>query len=455
MTRSTPRPNVLRTVLLVLSILGSGRLPLAAAPHDARGVTLLLQGAGPAVSSKASEETWGEYLPDAGGRLHWTGFVGYLVRQHGWNIGGVVRPRAEQVLAEHLDPMGAAPAGRADVYILASSLPAQTDGLDSRARELASAVAMLRSLTGTPRIRLVAYSASGVAARIWMQGGLENQPYPPGSVDRLICVATPHLGVGTLARPAAWFWRRYGPLAPDSDALNRINRHLALPPDVRFIDVVIQSSAAPLVDSGRSYRPYVRLPETQVRGLPPLLGTGHDGVVHVMSAQLHLTPTAARYENETDQPIQVVVCTPPAGPVDDVGDLTLHTLALRDPSVWQTLRELLEQPSADPDSLCAEAAATVRRAWAEQIARHLAATTVQHRHPTGRIVAVEIVRCEITARDRHGLHCAWQAQCEIEVRRMFRQPDWQSCAATGSFTLDFDRFQRPIALRESATEVSD
>lgn len=70
-------------------------------------------------------------------------------------------------------------------------------------------------------------------------------------------------------------------------------------------------------------------------------------------------------------------------------------------------------------------------------------------------LGVEIVRCEITARDRHGLHCAWQAQCEIEVRRMCRQPDWQSCAATGSFTVDFDRFQRPIALRESATEVSD
>jgi len=455
MTRSTPRPNILRIALLVLSILGFGSLPLAAAPHDARGVTLLLQGAGPAVSSKASEETWGEYLPDAGGRLHWTGFAGYLVRQHGWRVGGVVRPRAEQVLAEHLDPMGAVPAGRADVYILASSLPAQEDGFDSRARELASAVAMLRSLTGARQIRLVAYSASGVAARIWMQGGLENQPYPPGSVDRLICVATPHLGVGTLARPAAWFWRRYGPLAPDSDALNRINRHLALPPDVRFIDVVIQSSAAPLVDSGRSYRPYVRLPETQVRGLPPLLRTGHDGVVHVLSAQLHLAPTAARYENETDQPIQVVVCTPPAGPGDDVRDLTLHTLALHDPSVWQTLWAVLNKPAGDEDAAWRERAAATRSEWTRQIVRHLAATAVQRRHPTGRIGATEIVRCEITERGAYGLGCAWQTQCETVVPRLFRDPDSRTCDVTGSLMLDFDRFQRPVALRESAVAVSE
>lgn len=455
MTRSTPRPNVLRTVLLVLSILGSGRLPLAAAPHDARGVTLLLPGAGPIVSSKASEETWGEYLPDPGGRLRWTGFVGDLVHRHGWQMGGVIRPRAEQVLPDDLDPLGAMPADRADVYLLASSLPAQTDGLDSRARELASAVAMLQSLTGAPRIRLVAYSASGVAARIWMQGGLDHQPYLSGSVAQLICVATPHLGAGGLARPAAWVWRRYGPLAPDSDALNRINRRLDLPPDVRFIDVVIQGATAPRVDASRLYRPYVRLPETRLHSLPPLLGAGHDGVVHVLSAQLHLTRAAARYEDETDQPIQVVVCTPPAGPIDDAGDLTLHTLALRDAGVWDTLRTLLERPPGAQDAPgCADGAAA-RRAWAEQIARHLAATIVQRRHPTGRIGAVKVARCEITARRPHGVHCAWQAQCVIEVRHMFRQPDSRPYTATGCFMLDFDRFQRPCALRESAIEVSD
>jgi hypothetical protein len=183
--RLTSRFALPLTVLLALSV--GVRAPVA--PHDARGVTLLLQGAGPVISSRAGDETWGEYLPDADGRLRWTGFVGELVQRHGWKMGGVLRPQAEQVLPEHLDLLGSVPADQADLYILASSLPSQQDGIDSRARELASAVAMLRLRTGAQQVRLVAYSAAGVAARVWLQGGLANQPYQTGSVDRLICVA--------------------------------------------------------------------------------------------------------------------------------------------------------------------------------------------------------------------------------------------------------------------------
>jgi hypothetical protein len=449
------RPSFLVIALLGLAILGPGRSPLAAAPHDARGVTLLLQGAGPMISSKAGEETWGEYLPAADGRLHWTGFIGYLAHQHGWSIGGVIRPRAEQVLPAHLDTLGAAPADRADVYLLASSLPAQTDGLDSRARELASAVGMLRSLTGARQIRLVAYSASGVAARVWMQGGLENQPYPPGSVAHLICVAAPHLGIGALARPAAFVAPRYGPLAPDSLVLSRINRELDLPCDVRYTDLVIQGFATPWADSGRIYLPYLRLPEPQIDAMPPLLRQGHDGVVHALSAQLRLTLAAARYENQTNRPVQVVVCQPRSRQPDDVRDLTLHTLALGDQTVWETLRAILDRPSGDEDGPQTGDAAATPSEWARQTARHLAATAVQRRHPTGRIGAVGIARCEITAQGRNRLRCAWQGACEITVPRLFRDPDFKTCDVMGSFVMDLDRFQRPAALQELAVEVGD
>lgn len=419
-----------------------------AAPHDARGVALLLQGAGPVVSSRAGDETWGEYLPDASGRLRWTGFVGELVHRHGWKMGGVLRPQAEQVLPEHLDSLGGVPADQADLYILASSLPAQQDGIESRARELASAVAMLRTEIGAERVWLVAYSAAGIAARVWLQGGLANQPYQPGSVDGLICVAAPHLGIGTVVRSATALSPRYAELAPGSPTLVRINRDLDLPPDVRFVDVVIQGVKMALTDSGRAYLPYLRLPESQVDRLPPRLREGHDGVVHVLSAQLHLTPAAARYENRTSRPVEIVVCLPGEIQSGDVRDLTLHTMALRDPAVWETLRELLEQPAA-------EHPVDARETWPRQIVQHQAATAVQRRYPTGRIETVQIQRCEITHRSGQPLRCLWQARCEITVPRLFRSPQTKTCEATGAFTLDFDRFHRPSDWQESAVEVEE
>ena len=440
--------------LLAVVLFTLAHSPTSAAPHDPRGVTLLVQGAGPLVSSKAGEETWGEYSAGPDGRLAWTGFVGYLARQLGWTVGGVLRPRAEQVLPEHLDALGAAPAERADVFVLASSLPAQTDGLDSRARELASAVGMLRTLTGAPQIRLVAYSAGGVAARIWLQGDLANQPYPPGSVEHLICVATPHLGVAALARPAALVLPRYGPLTPDSPLLSRINGRLKLPADVRFTDLVIQGLGAPLLDTGDSYLPYLRLSRSQADALPPLLRSGHDGIVHALSAQLQLTPAAARYENRTDRPIETVVCLTPARASADLRDVTLHTQALGDPFVWQTLCQILEPPAAGAGGTLEEAA-DKRRQWTRQIARHLAAVAVQRRQPTGWIREVELVRCEIRDSGPRGLHCGWQARCEITVPRWFGAPDARTWQAAGSFELDWDRFQRPFALRESAIEVGE
>jgi hypothetical protein len=420
-----------------------------AAPRDARGVTLLLQGAGPVISSRAGDETWGEYLPDADGRLRWTGFVGHLVQRHGWKMGGVLRPQAEQVLHEHLDPLGSVPADQADLYILASSLPSQQDGIDSRARELASAVAMLRSRTGAQQVRLVAYSAAGVAARLWLQGGLANQPYQPGSVDRLICVASPHLGIGTAVRPVAVLSPRYAALAPGSPTLVRINRDLDLPSDVRFVDVLVQGAKTSLTDFGRAYLPDLRLPESQADRLPPLLREGHDGVVHALSAQLHLTPAAARYENRTGRPVEIVVCLPGEIQSGDMRDLTLHTMALRDPVVWQTLRELLEQPAAEED------AARRRETWARQIVQHQAATAVQRRYPTGRIETLWIVRCEIAAPDADRLRCVWQARGQLTVPRLLRSPQSRTCEATGAFTLDFDRFHRPTRWHDSAVEVEE
>jgi hypothetical protein len=423
-----------------------------AEPTDGRGVTLLVQGTGPIPDSKAAETAWGECEVGPDGRLRWTGFAGYLVNEHGWRIGGVFRSEGERVLPNHLDDFGAYQDGPADVYILASSIPAQQDGLPSRAKELATAVQTLRAMMGAGQLRCICYSASGVAARLWMQGAIDDLPYTDGSVSHLVTVGSPHSGLAGLVRSVSSIWDHYTPLATDSDLLRRINHDLDLPHGSRYTAIVIQGPGTALADSGRAFRPMLRFPREQLEALPPLLRLGNDGLVHTLSAQLHLTPTAARYENRMDRPVELIVCRPRPADVADITDVMLHTRALRDPSVWRTLVSTIE-PGHDRGRLRSERQLHKRRLWATEIALHMAEMHVQRKHITGRIRSstMEQMDCRISGQDR--IRFTWRCRCGIEIPHIFRNPDEKSYGVTGCCELGFDRFDRPVRLLELALDA--
>jgi hypothetical protein len=422
-----------------------------AAANDDRGVTLLVQGASPISNTKGAEATWGEYEVGPDNQLCWSGFAGYLVHRHGWKLGGIFRPVGEQVLPQHLDTMGAYQDGPADFYMLASSVSAQDDGLISRARELASAVDAVCAMTGAKAVRCICYSASGVAARFWMQGAIDGLGYD-GQVSHLVTLATPHAGIAGLARPVSKLWKRYETLDVEGEWLRKINRELDLPQDCRFTSIVLQSPGLTIGDSGNAYLRFLRFPQEQIDALPPLLRNGHDGVVHTLSAQLHLTPTAARYENATDRPVEVVVCRPQQMQLEDANDLTLHTRAVGDETVWRALMCAMQTRSAA--RLDDEQRLMEQRRWATQIALHMAETTVRREQLATRITSSAVLGVEHTQLGRQCSRITWRCRVRCESWRLFAKPELGEYEVRGRLEVVFDRFQRPMMLRAASAETS-
>jgi hypothetical protein len=461
-----------------LLLIGSG----SARPDEAENVVLLAQGMGPVASSRAAEQSWGSLEPDRDGQLRWSGFVGFLIRR-GYRFGGVLRSRSERVVPGDLDTLGARDDGHGDFYLLASSLPAQEDGLESRARELATAVAAVRRLSGRRPVCLMCYSASGIAARLWMQGAIRtpadqrsrrkceepsggkepsgcfagtipdtsssNGADRPGAVAHLVTVATPHLGAGGVAGPVTELWDRYRPLSAGSALLRRINRQLDLPAEVDYTSIVIQGTGTSLMDSGRRYARHLRGSAPPLEAIPPLLRGGHDGVVHTLSAQLHLTPAAARYENTTDRPVRVRFCQLGQALGDRPERIAIHNQAIREPELWSVLWEVIvgPRPRGAPKKATG---AFCREEWARQIALHLAELHVQRRHLAGRIRASQVVAL-VPARD--GCRWSWQCRCQVDVCLPFVGEETVHDTVTGSFRLGFDRFGRPRQMFDAVVEV--
>jgi len=414
---------------------------------DGRMVTLLVHGTSPWASDRASDETWGELRVTGEHQLQWSGFIGHLIRQ-GWAFGGVLRSRSEQLLSTDLDTLGASQQEPADFYSLASSVASQEDGLESRGRELATAVAVLRQLTHNRPLRLLCYSASGVSARVWMQGALPKCPYKTGAVKHLLTVATPHSGISGAVRIASSTRRKYAPLAAESALLRRINQELDLPGETRYMAVVIQGSGMEVGDTSQAYGPYLRLPAERLAALPPLMRCGNDGIVHCLSAQLHLTPSAARYENRLDRPVEVAFCrlSPTVGP--NIRDVTLHTRALGDETVWRTLESLMSGGDTGRNSTLLSP-----DCWAKQMAQSLTERQIQSRHWAGRIIETKVAALQLSQLTDTQYRCRWQCDCVISVPT-FRGSKSTACSVTGSFKMALDRFRRPEQLEDLVVDVT-
>jgi hypothetical protein len=260
------------------------------------------------------------------------------------------------------------------------------------------------------------------------------------------------MGVGGLLGPFSRALRKYDGIQADSRLLRQINQELDLPQTSRYTSIVIQGTGTSLSDDGRSYRAHLGMPENQLARLPPLLQTGHDGAVHCISAQLNLTPTAARYENATDLPVAVRVCRLPIPHGDTPADFTVHTAAVADKRLWDLLLSVMDGPLAiKADADAAERQRHNSESWVRDIALHLVETDCQRRYPTGRIGLSELTQLRFDRLGQQEWRCRWRGRCETSISTFFSS-DKKTHLQSGSFRLLMDRFERPESLADVVME---
>jgi pimeloyl-ACP methyl ester carboxylesterase len=197
----------------------------------------------------ANDATWGRWDGSGGKSCGWSGMIGALVA-NGLTYGGEIHPNGADVsLPERLDAAGAcADPRRADLFVLKFSKAANTDGVAYKALELAESIRELRRYTGAGKVRIVAHSAGGMVARVYLQNALPGVRYR-GDVERLITIATPHLGSATAEHWGDFLGTRATSIKPTAALIRNLNDTLDLPEDVTFAAIVVRGIAAD--DRGR------------------------------------------------------------------------------------------------------------------------------------------------------------------------------------------------------------
>ena len=421
---------------VIMSSLLTLTLPTILFAEPPSEITLFLQGYGPEITESAAEESWGRLTVDRDAQFLWTGLVGDLIHQHNWKFGGILRSQSATVTWGNLDARGAA-ADSGDFYVLASSVVSQQLGLESRAQEIATAVQSLHNATNA-RVRLVCYSASGVCARMWLQGALPTMPYQRGLVSEVITIATPHQGIGGWVRPAGHLIERYRPLLRGSELLRRLNDELDLPTDVRFKSIVLQSDRL----ENRAEIPVSRYAgcctADELQGLPEVLRLGHDGVIDTLSAQLHLTRTAARYEQTVGHPVNVAVCLLNEPESSNLRELSLHTQCLSD----SDFREFLYQELTSSRSQ-----RQTQEQWCRRIAEFSARTDLRDRQPNCRPVSCAVELKELDWQSKDKFRASWSATVDAIRSRLLKSDTQVELRDSGNLTVQFDRHARPIAVK--------
>ncbi len=281
----------------------------------------------------AEDATWGRSYPRADGGTGWTGMIGFL-QSSGLPYGGTIRPNKGQIrLPDDLEVSGSAVSSRdARLFVLKFSPYANTDGVGYKALELAEAIRQVCRWTGAAKVRLVAHSAGGLVARVYLQSALPGVAYR-GDVDRLITISTPHLGSELASHWGDFLGTRATSVQPDAPLIRDLNARLDLPRDVLFASIVVRALAADSRDAGEELDGLVDA--RFLAGLPMEYRTGGDEVVHVRSQNLRLAACASRYEQATARPVQYAVARvadPTPGNISPAAD-RVHIAAASDPAV--------------------------------------------------------------------------------------------------------------------------
>ncbi|MHB8898408.1 MAG: esterase/lipase family protein [Thermoguttaceae bacterium] len=420
-------------------------LSLAAWPAAAMGATapsslpvLLVHGM--IYDLQAEDATWGQAYARQDGGTGWTGMIGHL-QACGFAYGGTIRPSRGQIrLGQDLDLAGSTGSPHeARLFVLKFSPYANTDGVGYKAAELAETVRQVCLYTGAPKVRIVAHSAGGLVARVYLENALPGVPYR-GDVDRLITIGTPHLGSALAEHWGDFLGTRATSLKPDAPLIRDLNPTLDLPGEVHFASIVVRALAADSHDAGEELDALVD--GVFFRQMPPEYLLGGDEVVHVRSQNLRSAPCAARYEQATGRPIQYVMVRVP-DPSPGSGSfraVRVHMAAASDPTVLHLVAGMLNDRASlwrlsRPDRLAA---------WMDWQARIHASGAIEacalDDHPMSRVSLVRISQFRLASaeQDRRRYEfdgMAWSENPWVPLRKRWTE-------AGGSLDLIFDQFGR-------------
>ncbi|MCB1877537.1 MAG: hypothetical protein KDH88_16305 [Chromatiales bacterium] len=406
-----PHPHLIAFLLLTLALFKGAQ---------ATSPTLLIPGMDQDLDARESATsgrtpTWSStiaFLEHQG--MHFGG--SFLVSGNGGQPGSVYDPKA-------------------NLFELRFSAGAAVDGIGLKALEVARAVQRLRTHTKAAKVNLIAYSAGGLAARLYLQNALAGVPYR-GDVERLITIATPHLGAAFATRLGDWLGTRATSLKPDADTIVSLNRDLPLPADTLFAAIVVRGLGADVRGKGRSY---VALADpARIDDLPWDLSTGGDQVVHVRSQNLALAPQAKKYEQYSGRPILYLLArVPDPSPGDlDWNGRKVHEVALDDPEVQTTLWQLLQDDSAWTDN-----GPTWQKQQLRLHAYGLAEQALLARKPWARITDGELI--SYTPIPDRGARFRFIARIETRgyLLRSWKR-HWRVAAEAGCELDDFGRVHR-------------
>lgn len=387
------------------------------------------------------DTTWGNTYTRRDGRIGWTGMIGHLESQ-GLPFGGTIHPSKGQFhLPDDLDLTGSnVSPHEARLFVLKFSPYANTDGIGYKAAELAETIRQLCRYTGTKKVRIVAHSAGGLVARVYLQNALPGVPYR-GDVDRLLTIGTPHLGSVLAFRWGDFLGTRATSIQPEAPLIRDLNARFDLPEDVRFASIVVRALAADSRDEGEELDGLI---DTGfLAGMPPEYRRGGDEVVHVRSQNLRAAQCAARYEKATGRPIQYVVVRVPDPTPDAISPkaIRVHMAATSDPTVQHLVSGMLHDRASlwrhsQPDQLAA---------WMDWQARIHASGAIEaytlDDHPMSNVSHIRLKDFgldssrEAQQRRYHFDGQAWSENPWIPLRKR-----WTHVA--GALALSFDEFGR-------------
>lgn len=403
------------------------------------------------------DASWGRQRVESESEAQWSGMIGYLDSQ-GLVYGGTIRPIGSSVsLPRRLDTNGVdIDPHKADLFVLKFSRAANTDGIAYKALELAESVKQLRRFTGAEKVRIVAHSAGGIIARAYLQNALPGVEYR-GDVQRLITVATPHLGSATAHHYGDFLGTRATSIKPDAAFIQDLNSKLDLPTDVTFASIVVRGIAADARGKGRELDHLVN--EAVLNLLPVEYRLGGDQVVHVRSQNLRLAQCATRYEERTGRPIQYVLArvpdpTPGGCCFKDLTDVRVHVAAPQNAMVQKLVFGLLKEKAV----LWKESSPEKLAGWYDWQARLHANGVIEwqalDKHPMSAVRNVEMGEFELVgegggrSREYSFQGRAWSTNIAVPLRKR-----WTN--VRGTVALTFDPFGRVLSARSSIQDRRD
>jgi hypothetical protein len=442
---SRPR-HWLLGVAIVAVLAGS-----AQGDQPASGVTLLVPGIKLALDKPG--HPWGVAAVDAAGGVQWSGMIGSL-RKAGHRFGGVIRAGSRD--AANASPSDTAHSDgdprQATLFELEFSPSADRDGLAYKALELTSAIDALKRLTGTARVRLVAYSAGGLVARAYLQSALPEVPYR-GDVERLITIATPHLGSAAASRLGDLLGTRATAIGTDAELIRRLNEELELPADVLSASIIVRGVGIGMAGLDLSSRSYDRMiDQTLVSRLPIDFRQGGDQVVDVRSQNLRLTAAAARYERRSEQPVLYLLArVADPTPLDrSPRDLTVHDAATSDP--WVTL--WVELLLAERTTAWSELTEPHLSRWiglqAKLFAYGLIEDQAARQLPFWEITQTEVLETSLVGQSDRSWLVRFSGRASATRKFLPGRP--RVIPLSGAMRLEFDRFGRVTNLQSSMLE---